>query len=106
MGKALSILFGLILIALGVWGVITWRSDVVGFIKAAVVIMAIIIGLGIFVFGLSELRAGNEEPPRFRLGRRPWRNIIRRPPSGRDAGPAVFDVRDKLFGPLQAACAA
>ncbi len=63
MGKALSILIGLILIALGVWGVIAWRSDVVAFIKAAVVIMAIIIGLGIFVFGLSELRAGNEEPP-------------------------------------------
>jgi NADH:ubiquinone oxidoreductase subunit K len=63
MGKALSIIIGLILIALGVWGIIAWRSEVVQFIKAAVVIMAVIIGLGIFVFGVSELRAGGEEPP-------------------------------------------
>ena len=63
MGKWLSILIGLVLIALGVWGVVAWWLDVVLFLKAAVVIMAIIVGLGIFVFGLSELRAGPEEPP-------------------------------------------
>src|SRR5574340_413921 len=63
MGKALSILIGLIFIALGVWGVISWRPEVVQFIKAALVILAIVIGLGIFVFGLSELRSGADEPP-------------------------------------------
>jgi NADH:ubiquinone oxidoreductase subunit K len=62
MGKVLSILMGLILMALGVWGIIAWRADVVAFIKAAVVIMAVLIGLGIFVFGVSELRAGDEQP--------------------------------------------
>jgi|GEM_PF-1621352 len=63
MGKALSILIGLILMALGVWGVIAWGTEVLHFLMAAVVIMAILIGLGVFVFGLSELRAGAEEPP-------------------------------------------
>ncbi len=63
MGKVLSILVGLILIALGIWGVVAWTADVVLFIKAAVVIMLIIIGLGVLVFGISELRAGAEEPP-------------------------------------------
>jgi len=62
MGKVLSILIGLILIALGVWGILAWRYDVLAFIKAAIVIMAVIIGLGVFVFGVSELRAGGEEP--------------------------------------------
>jgi hypothetical protein len=62
MGKVLSILIGLILIALGVWGVMAWSDDVLAFVKGAIVIMAIIIGLGIFVFGISELRAGGEEP--------------------------------------------
>jgi len=63
MGKVISILMGLILMALGVWGVIAWTGEVVVFLKAAIVLMAIIVGLGIFVFGLSELRAGAEEPP-------------------------------------------
>jgi hypothetical protein len=64
MGKVLSILIGLILIALGVWGLTAdaWRAATWTFIQGGLVIMAIIIGLGIFVFGLSELRAGPEEP--------------------------------------------
>jgi hypothetical protein len=62
MGKVLSILIGLILIALGVWGIMSWSEEVRYFVKGALVIMAIIIGLGIFVFGVSELRAGGEEP--------------------------------------------
>jgi hypothetical protein len=62
MGKVLSILIGLILIALGVWGVWAWSGDVLAFVKAAVVVMAVIIGLGVLVFGISELRGG-EEPP-------------------------------------------
>lgn len=63
MGKVISILIGLILMALGIWGVVEWTGEVVVFLKAAIVLMAIIVGLGIFVFGLSELRAGAEEPP-------------------------------------------
>jgi len=62
MGKVLSILIGLILIALGVWGILhpSWQEAVVYCVKGGLVIMAIIIGLGIFVFGVSELRAGGE----------------------------------------------
>ncbi len=63
MGKVLSILIGLALLALGIWGLISWSAQVLVFVQAALVLMAIIIGLGIFVFGLSELRAGAEEPP-------------------------------------------
>jgi len=63
MGKWLSILIGLVLLALGVCGVVAWWLDVLVFLKAAIAIMAIIVGLGIFVFGLSELRGGAEEPP-------------------------------------------
>ena len=51
MGKFLSILIGLILLALGIWGVLAWRADVLIFLKAAVALMAIAVGLGIFVFG-------------------------------------------------------
>jgi hypothetical protein len=66
MGKVLSILIGLILIALGIYAIAagpSWQKAVVTFIQGGLVIMAIIVGLGIFVFGLSELRAGTEEPP-------------------------------------------
>jgi hypothetical protein len=63
MGKFMSVLMGLILVALGIWGVMSWSEPVVMFLKAAVVLMAIVVGLGIFVFGLSELRSGAEEPP-------------------------------------------
>ncbi len=63
MGKILSILIGLVLLALGIWGIIAWSAQVLVFLQAAIVLMAVIIGLGIFVFGLSELRAGPEEPP-------------------------------------------
>jgi ABC-type transport system involved in multi-copper enzyme maturation permease subunit len=63
MGKFFSILIGLVLLALGIWGIIAWSAQVLVFLQAAIVLMAVIIGLGIFVFGLSELRAGPEEPP-------------------------------------------
>lgn len=66
MGKALSILVGLILIALGVAAIAigpSWKAAVLVFIQGGLVIMAIMVGLGILVFGLSELRAGPEEPP-------------------------------------------
>jgi len=66
MGKVLSILIGLILIAVGVVLIVvseTWREAFFVFVQGGVVIMLLIVGLGIFVFGLSELRAGAEEPP-------------------------------------------
>ncbi len=66
MGKVLSILIGLILIAVGVVLIAvaeTWRAAVIVFVQGGIVIMLLIVGLGIFVFGLSELRAGAEEPP-------------------------------------------
>jgi len=62
MGKVLSIIIGLIVLALGIWGVMAWSAQVLVFLQAAIALMAVVIGLGIFVFGLSELRAG-EEPP-------------------------------------------
>ena len=66
MGKVISILIGLILMALGVWAIAgseSWRGAVWTFVQGGLVIMAIVVGLGIFVFGLSELRAGAGEPP-------------------------------------------
>ena len=63
MGKFLSILIGLILLALGIWAISAWSAQVLVFLQAAIAIMAVVIGLGILVFGLSELRAGGEEPP-------------------------------------------
>ena len=65
MGKVVFILIGLIFMAVGVWlcTLGAWQQAVVGFIKGAVVIMLLLIGLGVFVFGLSELRAAPEAPP-------------------------------------------
>ncbi len=65
MGKVVSILIGLGLIALGVWGcaIPYWREAVVDFLKGGLVITALLVGLGILVFGLSELRAAPQVPP-------------------------------------------
>ncbi len=62
MGKVLSIIIGLVFLALGIWGLSAWAEDVLVFVKAAIAIMAVIIGLGIFIFGVSELRAAGEPP--------------------------------------------
>lgn len=66
MGKVLSILIGLALAGVGVWLIVAVpgvRESVSHFVKGGLVIMAILIGLGILLFGLSELRAGPVEPP-------------------------------------------
>jgi hypothetical protein len=76
MGKALSIIIGLVVLGLGIVGIIHWQEDVVSFLRAVLAIMAVIIGLGILVFGLSELRAG--EPPSAQP-------TITQPPAGQDA---------------------
>jgi thiol:disulfide interchange protein len=64
MGKALAILVGIILAALGVWGIVTWWSEYVkGFVLSAIVILAVFVGLALLLFGISELRSGVEEAP-------------------------------------------
>jgi len=65
MGKVISIFIGLICIALGILGLLNqaWREAFVNFVQGGLVVMAILVGLVILVFGLSELRAGSEEPP-------------------------------------------
>lgn len=68
MGKALAILVGIILAALGVWGIVTWWSaewmvGVKGFVLSAIVILAVFVGLALLLFGISELRSGVEEAP-------------------------------------------
>jgi hypothetical protein len=62
MAKALSILSGVIVAGLGVWGAVAWWPQVIGFLQALAVIMAILVGLTVIVFGLSELKA--PAPPR------------------------------------------
>jgi hypothetical protein len=66
MAKALSILSGLIVVGLGAWGAVAWWPQVVGFLQALVVIMAVLVGLTVIVFGLSELKA--PAPPREDAG--------------------------------------
>lgn len=56
MSKVISVLMGLALMALGAWGCVAWWPDVLSFLKAGVVVMALLVGLGVLVFGLSELR--------------------------------------------------
>lgn len=71
MGKFLSILIGVIFTGLGVWGIIAWSYQVLIVLQAAVSLMGVVVGLGILVFGLSELRAGSEEPPAVDTGTPP-----------------------------------
>jgi hypothetical protein len=54
--KLISLLLGLALLALGVWGGYVWWPEVLGFLQAVVVVVAVLVGLGVFVFALSELR--------------------------------------------------
>jgi len=62
MGKWISILLGLILIALGIWGIVErWWEYVWPFVYAGLVVMAILVGLGALVFGISEVRSAAEE---------------------------------------------
>ncbi len=62
MAKAVSVLSGLIVVGLGAWGAVAWWPQVVGFLQALVAIMAVLVGLTVIVFGLSELKA--PAPPR------------------------------------------
>jgi hypothetical protein len=62
MGKWIAILLGVVLLALGVWGIWAWWYDIVWpFIAGGLVVMAIIVGLGAIAFGVSEVRSAAEE---------------------------------------------
>jgi len=61
MGKVLSILLGIVFVVLGIWGINQWPTPVLDFIKAGVSIGLILVGLGAFLFGISELKAAAEE---------------------------------------------
>jgi hypothetical protein len=62
MGKWIAILLGLVLLALGVWGIWVWWYDMVWpFIAGGLVVTAIIVGLGAIAFGISEARSAAEE---------------------------------------------
>ncbi len=62
MGKVLSIIVGLAILALGIWGLSAWSAQVLVFLQAAIAITAVLVGLGILVFGVSELRSSGEPP--------------------------------------------
>ncbi len=51
--KVLKILGGIILIALGIWGIVVWRGDVLAIIKGCVGIAAVLVGV-IFFFAAKE----------------------------------------------------
>ena len=61
MTKVFFILIGLMLIGLGVWGAMAWSGAVLMFLQAVLVLAALLAGLVMIVFTLSELRA--PEPP-------------------------------------------
>ena len=61
MGKVLSILLGIVFIVLGILGIMKWPQEVLAFIEAGVSIGLILVGLGAFLFGVSELKAAAEE---------------------------------------------
>jgi len=61
MGKWISILLGLVLIVLGIWGIFADLETVWKFVYAGLVILAILVGLGALMFGISEVRSAAEE---------------------------------------------
>ena len=56
MAKAITVVLGLMLTALGGWAVATWWPEVVGVLKALLAVLVLLAGVGVLVFGLSELR--------------------------------------------------
>ena len=69
MTRFISLLIGLILMALGVWAIVAWWGSVLVMLRALVAVVAVLLGLGIVLFGLSELWAGEgrETPPSARI---------------------------------------
>lgn len=62
MAKWIVLAVGVILTGLGVLGVIAWASSVWIVIKACLALAALVIGLGIIVFSVGELRTPPEPP--------------------------------------------
>lgn len=61
MGKVLGIVIGVVLVILGAWGLITWWSLFVRGLMAAVPILAVIVGVVLLVFFISEIRSSFQE---------------------------------------------
>ncbi len=65
MAKAVSVVSGVIVAGLGVWGIVTWWDSILLVLEFIVSVSAVLVGLGILVFGLSELWTGQPKsaPP-------------------------------------------
>ncbi len=56
MGKYITILGGIISILIGLWGVITWRSELKALLKASVPSILILGGLAALFAGIGEIK--------------------------------------------------
>ncbi|ACI19472.1 hypothetical protein [Dictyoglomus thermophilum] len=56
LSKILIILFGIVSIVLGVWGLIIWWSYFVKALMAVVPIFLVFLGIILIIFGYSELK--------------------------------------------------
>ena len=56
MGKYLSILIGAVVMLLGIWGVIVWRSDLLSVLKGSIPVILIFCGAIAVIAGLSEMK--------------------------------------------------
>lgn len=61
MGKVLGIVIGVVLVILGAWGLVTWWSLFVRGLMAAVPILAVVVGVVLLVFFVSEIRSSFQE---------------------------------------------
>ena len=65
MTRFISMVIGVVIVVLGVWGVVAWWDSVLVLLRGLVAIVGVLLGVGIILFGLSELWAGEgrETPP-------------------------------------------
>jgi len=63
MARIISVLIGVVLMGLGVWAIVAWWGAILVMLRAVVAVLAVLLGLGIFIFGLSEMWAGEGERP-------------------------------------------
>lgn len=52
----LKILFGIIILVLGIWVIITWSNAVWMVIKAAIAMIVCLIGLAFIIIGSSDIK--------------------------------------------------
>ena len=69
MTRFISLAIGVVIVALGVWAMVAWWGAVLVMLRACVAVLAVLLGIGIILFGLSELSAGQgrEVPPSARV---------------------------------------